>query len=523
MRHTASSSAKGGASSPYVQGLAPSSKSIQQLMDDQEAAYIRVTNPEPETRGVAPLRHRSHIVRDRYFAAAAAVSTSPKGYPPKNNYTKQTRPGKGAATRSDAPLSSPCRTPPRPTSAVTNASTHAALAKKRITSFEHRRLNHFYNRQVFSLGGNNMPSDQRLEMAPSLPSASVPYHVRDNDRGSGSEDEVDKDNFDTAEDEDGFDERILDAHPQTDDLYDQCFEADWTASQIEKVVKDGVECRRIYAAIKPHYRVLVCLFRLHATVAPTPTDPCFRLTAKLKLLEGLNVVVADPTRHGINDQPMPRHGLLPFVVHIAQVYLKREELVIMLKRLAREGLDTSSALHHLLHDNILPYANIQDGQHFRRLFHNHPDIQSVHFKYATAVAKVFQMHATLATSDPLLGSGQGNPPPDVRFLKLAGFLSILSSLHQMDAKFDDVKATHVFVSCLPVWPDDLAVVAQELTLSTFQEALTKVLISIFRIHYVYTGTVRQRILSARWRCATATTMFVLDGPTRNGANVIRMS
>ncbi|RQM21566.1 hypothetical protein B5M09_005348 [Aphanomyces astaci] len=336
MRHTASSSAKGGASSPYVQGLAPSSKSIQQLMDDQEAAYIRVTNPEPETRGVAPLRHRSHIVRDRYFAAAAAVSTSPKGYPPKNNYTKQTRPGKGAATRSDAPLSSPCRTPPRPTSAVTNASTHAALAKKRITSFEHRRLNHFYNRQVFSLGGNNMPSDQRLEMAPSLPSASVPYHVRDNDRGSGSEDEVDKDNFDTAEDEDGFDERILDAHPQTDDLYDQCFE----------------------------------------------------------------------------------------------VYLKREELVIMLKRLAREGLDTSSALHHLLHDNILPYANIQDGQHFRRLFHNHPDIQSVHFKYATAVAKVFQMHATLATSDPLLGSGQGNPPPDVRFLKLAGFLSILSSLHQ---------------------------------------------------------------------------------------------
>ncbi|KAF0710658.1 hypothetical protein AaE_012433 [Aphanomyces astaci] len=314
MRHTASSSAKGGASSPYVQGLAPSSQSIQQLMDDQEAAYIRVTTPEPETRGVAPLRHRSHIVRDRYFAAAAAVSTSPKGYPPKNNYTKQTRPGKGAATRSDAPLESPCRTPPRPTSAVTNASTHAALAKKRITSFEHRRLYHFYNRQVFSLGGNNMPSDQRLEMAPSLPSASVPYHVRDNDRGSGSEDEVDEDNFDTAEDEDGFDERILDAHPQTDDLYDQCFEADWTASQIEKVVKDGVECRRIYAAIKPHYRVLVCLFRLHATVAPTPT---------------------------------------------------------------------------------------------------------------------------------------------------------------MDAKFDDVKATHVFVSCLPVWPDDLAVVAQELTLSTFQEALTK--------------------------------------------------
>ncbi|ETW10450.1 hypothetical protein H310_00755 [Aphanomyces invadans] len=442
--------------SPFVKELAPSSKRIQQLMDDQENAYVQVIAPEPESRGPAPRLHRSHIVRDRYFAAAAATMSKTTHNPPKSNQRRRDSFKRGAE-------SSASLTPPRPSSAVAKPS--------KQSSFEHHRLYHFYNRQVFALGGE--ASDQPGS------NASLQYQLSSATDGNVDGARVDSnsdedDVFDTASaDDDGFDERVLDSNPPTDDLYDQCFDVDWAASHIEKVVKDGVECRRIYAAIKPHYRILVGLFRQFATCAPTATEP-LRLTAKVKLLEGLNVVVPDPSRHGINDQPIPRHSFVSFLVHVAQVYLKREELVGMLKRLAREGLDASAAFHHLLHDNILPYAAIQDGAHFRRLFHDHAAIQCLHFKYIQATTKVFQAHATLATSDPLSSSGARDPPSNVRFLKLAGFLAILSQLHQMDAKLDDAKATQIFVSCLPVWPDEFATAAQELTFGGFQEALTKV-------------------------------------------------
>ncbi|RHY33725.1 hypothetical protein DYB32_001448 [Aphanomyces invadans] len=423
--------------SPFVKELAPSSKRIQQLMDDQENAYVQVIAPEPESRGPAPRLHRSHIVRDRYFAAAAATMSKSTHNPPKSNQRRRDSFKRGAE-------SSASLTPPRPSSAVAKPS--------KQSSFEHHRLYHFYNRQVFALGGE--ASDQPGS------NASLQYQLSSATDGNvdGARDDSNSDGddvFDTASaDDDGFDERVLDSNPPTDDLYDHIFQVDWAASHIEKVVKDGVECRRIYAAIKPHYRILVGLFRQFATCAPTAT---VRLAPSY-------------------DQPIPRHSFVSFLVHVAQGYLKREELVGMLKRLAREGLDASAAFHHLLHDNILPYAAIQDGAHFRRLFHDHAAIQCLHFKYIQATTKVFQAHATLATSDPLSSSGARDPPSNVRFLKLTGFLAILSQLHQMDAKLDDAKATQIFVSCLPVWPDEFATAAQELTFGGFQEALTKVLL-----------------------------------------------
>ncbi|KAG9403091.1 hypothetical protein AC1031_006634 [Aphanomyces cochlioides] len=70
---------------------------------------------------------------------------------------------------------------------------------------------------------------------------------------------------DSDANDDDLEESILEADPKTDETYDKCFEVDWAASQVDKTVKDAAECRRIQELLKPHYRILVHLFRAYAT------------------------------------------------------------------------------------------------------------------------------------------------------------------------------------------------------------------------------------------------------------------
>ncbi len=73
---------------------------------------------------------------------------------------------------------------------------------------------------------------------------------------------------------------------------------DWACANIESIVKDAVERRRIHAILKKHYRVLFHLFRYHAST--NVNDP-FRLTltSKANLLEHLKVRVAE--QHGVHN------------------------------------------------------------------------------------------------------------------------------------------------------------------------------------------------------------------------------
>ncbi|KAF0700043.1 Aste57867_9429 [Aphanomyces stellatus] len=453
--------------SPYVREPAPTSETIHRMMDEVDDHYIKHTRVAPPVRGDATKLSRCQMVRDRYERAAAVLVQASDG-------KKKVNPKPSTAPRR----------------ASIASSTHTERPRPATTKFQNR-LYAFYNRQVFSIGQD---VDAGFD---ALPRHRAPEEQAVQENEAHDDDDDDDDDLESSP-EDGFDESYLDANPTSDDLYDQCFEADWTASQVEKVVKDGVECRRVYALLKPHARILVHLFRAYATGGIVPTvrlDP-IRLAAKAKLLEDLSVVVADASRHGVStlshlsrliptdvdDQPIPRHGLIPFLVTVAQVYLKRDELVVMLKRVAREGLDISSAVYHLLHDNVVPYASIQDGNHFRRLFFNHHDVQHQLFKFMSALTRLFQEHATPSVGDPMIASainaGAATRPPSAftgpRFMKITAFLTLLIKLGQIEGKFDEAKASHVFVSCLPIWPDELATVAQELTFSGFQEAFVKV-------------------------------------------------
>ncbi|KAG9403090.1 hypothetical protein AC1031_006633 [Aphanomyces cochlioides] len=123
--------------------------------------------------------------------------------------------------------------------------------------------------------------------------------------------------------------------------------------------------------------------------------------------------------------------MISFVVVLAQAYLKREELVMLLKRVAKEGLDISLAVRHLLYDNIVPYANIQDGSHFRRTFFDHPDVQSVMLKYIVGITKVFNTHATTSRSNAF-SSTTTESGEVMRLLKFGNFLAVIPTLTQVN-------------------------------------------------------------------------------------------
>ncbi|KAH9194472.1 hypothetical protein AeNC1_003549 [Aphanomyces euteiches] len=416
--------------SPYVRERTPTSASIHCMLDELEEAYVYTPTARQVPRCAShPTLSRSSLLRDRYTKVAAQ--------------------GARATTRAAKP-NQECPIP---------KATMQVLQEDIRPKMSSRRLYQFYNRQVFSLGRDVAAFDR-------------PQH-QDNmagDQGPLDAKESLQDDDSDANDDD-LEESNLEADPKTDEIYDKCFEVDWAASQVDKVVKDAVECRRIQELLKPHYRILVHLFRAYAT-SSSANEP-FRFSNKTKLLDELSVVVSEPSRHGINDHPIHRHGMISFVAVLAQAYLKREELVMLLKRVAKEGLDISLAVRHLLYDNIVPYANIQDGNHFRRIFFDHPDVQSVMFKYIVGITKVFNAHATTSRSNAF-SSTTTESGEVMRLLKFGNFLAIIPTLTQMDAKLDVAKVNHIFVSCLPIWPDELAPIAQELTLSGFQEALVKV-------------------------------------------------
>jgi hypothetical protein len=83
--------------------------------------------------------------------------------------------------------------------------------------------------------------------------------------------------------------------------YDAIFEMDWQQSNVDKIICDAVERKRICTILKPVYRVVIWHFHFYAaSIGLLRGDP-FRIHDKNKFLEALNVVpCADLSKYNIS-------------------------------------------------------------------------------------------------------------------------------------------------------------------------------------------------------------------------------
>ncbi|EQC28106.1 hypothetical protein SDRG_14198 [Saprolegnia diclina VS20] len=443
------------ARSPYQRDLTPTSKHIHELMDEEDARYTKATPPaEPPVRGYQVPMLRSISVREKY--AREALRRLAK------NLTT-------ASSAHDDAVFNQVNEILHPKS--------AAPAKKKFD----KRWYHFHNRQVYSIGQDTVPTPlppSNVEPAPvRLHALSKPHVAFDamsdtHSSRSNTSDALSSDAPTTA------DETEVSAPDMTTcprNVYHACFDVDWAVAGVEKVVKDAVERQRIGALLRAHARILFHLFRYHASLQGGSDREPFKLAAKAKILEDLSVPIPEPARHGISDQPTSRQDFLLFVVQAALGYYKRDEVAGLVKRLAKEGLEDSTSVFYLLHDFLLPFASIEDPTHFQTLFFKHESAQQVLTMHRIGLEMAFLQHATRVTHDPTTSKSPSPMPQSLQpFLKFQSYLGFLHHLKLIDTKLSETKASVIFCSCLPVWPDDRAVVSQCLDYNGFTLALTKI-------------------------------------------------
>ncbi|KDO20548.1 hypothetical protein SPRG_13244 [Saprolegnia parasitica CBS 223.65] len=441
------------ARSPYQRDLTPTSKRIHELMDEEDARYTKATPPaEPPMRGYHVPMLRSISVREKY--ARAALDRLAKSLPTTTNVH-------------DDLVYNQVHEILHPKS--------AAPAKKKFD----KRWYHFYNRQVYSIGQDVVPSSAEpaplLRQVSSRPPRVVLDTVSDTHSILSSDDQSDAPNSDLSTAAEETEASAPDMTTCPRNVYHACFDVDWPVSGVDKVVKDAVERQRIGALLRSHARILYHLFRYHASLQGGSDREPFKLAAKAKILEDLSVPLPEPARHGINDQPTSRPGFLLFLVQVALGYFKRDEVAGLVKRLAKEGLEDSTSVYYLLHDFILPFASIDDPAHFYKLFFKHESAQQVFAVHQIGLEMVFLQHATQVTHDATTSKSPSPTPQSSQpFMKFQSYLGFLNHFKIIDTKLSETQASVIFCSCLPVWPDDRAVVSQCLDYASFTLALTKI-------------------------------------------------
>ncbi len=176
-------SMKGGLVSPYVREMAPCSKILHKLMDEEEQNYVQSITTRPSLSSLHSCRAslsalqsstmtRSLAVQDMYIRAvqrqtqknnkdAVAIAagrphTQEQMHPLETDKTSKTITSHDHATRPQSSLVLPT---------TTTTTIHRCRRTERPF---HGPLYHFYNRQVFSLGEPPSASDALLELR-SLP------------------------------------------------------------------------------------------------------------------------------------------------------------------------------------------------------------------------------------------------------------------------------------------------------------------------------------------------------------------
>ncbi|OQS05815.1 hypothetical protein THRCLA_02090 [Thraustotheca clavata] len=456
--------------SPYVRSKTTNSKLIHELMDAQDAQYVKVTpSLEGPTRGYQISTLKSISVHDNYSKQAS----------------KQLK--KGAKNNSSLEVLEQERT----------------IQKKTLPAVEKKfdqRWYHFYNRQVFSLGQIAITEDEHTPTTKEAPRvqrlASCKLLLR-----STSTDSI-KQGVVEGEIQQNVNEKNWSSCPMNDDIYEACFDDNWAMCGMEKVVRDAVERNRVHSMLRSHARILFHLFRLYSSLNGSSDRDPFKLATKSKFFEDLTIVIVEPARYGINDQPTSRSGFLVFIMLVAQCYFKRDEVAGLLKRLLKDGLETSSCLHYLFQDFILPYASIEDPLHFQLLF-KQPPIQKIFLLHQAGLQAAFLQHAEPITQDPSLPPCADNDRLPNPYMKFQSFLIFLHFYKQIDIKFTESRASVIFCSCLAVWPDENAIISKALDYRGFTLALTKVIFAKYEkaICNEDEHICPARALSERCRCA----------------------
>lgn len=282
--------------------------------------------------------------------------------------------------------------------------------------------------------------------------------------------------------------------------YDAIFDADWHTSDVDKVVRDAVDRQRIYGIIQRAYRMLIWFSRYYAGkcalaenggttaisgLVTINNDDIFQIPSTWKLLEDLNIPVVDPNKYGVTDSPLRREQSVSMLLAVAKMACAHPANPSRHRVLVAEGIEMSTALHDLMHDHLLAYAQIQDVNHFRFVFLRKAQdngssfepqrrLETILSKHEVNLKNFYeeQLNAAPATKQPLQRPlrGQTTTMTCAQFLAALRSVKILSSTNSTSstsaslagdggsttatAMVDESKALRVFLSCLTVRPTD---------------------------------------------------------------------
>lgn len=265
----------------------------------------------------------------------------------------------------------------------------SAVAKQRLE--EHRYA--FHSRHVFSFArrpDEENPAEQQMKHESGSSATSEASSKRSNDSiiDTGVDDPLLQSSSDTdstlpapattfARNSRSPDDCVLEGLAfTTREDYDRIFDHDWRLSDVERVVRDAVERKRIHHTLKLSYRMLLWFFRFYAgktglassNTSATNAQTLFQVADKLKLLEDLNVQCVDPGKFGVTNTPLTRDGLVGFVLSVARMMSVHSQSSARSRVLTAEGVEVSDATKTLVRDYVGAYAQLQDADHFRNVF-----------------------------------------------------------------------------------------------------------------------------------------------------------
>ncbi|GLD93200.1 hypothetical protein PINS_up001792 [Pythium insidiosum] len=402
---------------PYVTTAAPSSQKIRELLDREEANYVSwrqqrkpVRHPfasqllnapvrfdkPASTKKPAPARPLWETLLNerqaetpptqRHSTPPLSTGSSFRSTPVESKTLKQHGSKKTLTTRSTPTLPA---LPPRATpQSVNDADATTSLlstpsvnpsslqsVKKKLQ----RNLYDFHSSVVFSFAESeaemrSRSSESRLVDRPS-DSDTQPNEFPAPPSLSSTRNEASASCSDVLVIEHTVCPYVIASLPMTTDgEYERAFERDWARTDVERLVRDAVERKRIYTDLRRAYRVILLYFRHYAgkialTRAPgTSLLDLQQIPSRLGLLEALNLPCVDPAKFGIVDAPMRRDGLVALLIAAAKMLAAHPPDPLRFRVFLAEGIELSQAIKALIHDHVMTYAQIQDPRHFRDVF-----------------------------------------------------------------------------------------------------------------------------------------------------------
>ncbi|ETL96033.1 hypothetical protein L917_06309 [Phytophthora nicotianae] len=417
---------------PYVQASAPTSRTIREILDREEASYEAwrktrkpVRLPHASLKLNSPLKTVSRddsnqtkfnkamrdtfktpqagsdgVSRSQSVAAVTSKNVKRKDALITGGFTRSAEmlPSLGIDqdTRQKQEQFSQAIAQPRKTS---DSTTIPSIAPRKATRRKFQQyLYDFHSRQVFSFAKNEIEEFEdvmKREKAQKLVACSA---------GEDEDDEVSEDMSSEGNSLPGwgnpsenYTRQLMNEHHSEYLLtglgflsgpgYDELFSIHWKLGEAEKTVRDAVDRKRIREILRKAYRMLLWFFRYYAGNAAyavaserrtgpglvvTLGDGLFEIPSRVRLLEDLNVQCVDEARFGVTDSPLKREHLIDFLINVAKMMCTHSSNPTRLKMAISDGVEMSEAVKTLVHEHFGVFAQIQDVDHFRTIFLRKP-------------------------------------------------------------------------------------------------------------------------------------------------------